>query len=151
MIYPHEVELLSSHLQTSGSHYFIYLTCQRGECEAKRKSRKWITKQNGESHLLLVTEYFQTRDKEIPFVGNGHSALSQHNPLTEQVSRQPVGQRRDNAALMGVHSNMWNRILSLCEHGYLCNMEYGPVPMARCPNDSDFRFNAVLYDVTAMT
>lgn len=27
----------------------------------------------------------QTRDKEIPFVRNGHSALFQRNQLTEQV------------------------------------------------------------------
>lgn len=44
-----------------------------------------------------------------------------------------MGQRRDNAALMVVGRNMCNRILSLCEHGYLCNMENGPGPVARCP------------------
>lgn len=34
---------------------------------------------------MLLTEYSQTRDKEIPFVGNSHSALFKHNQLTEQV------------------------------------------------------------------
>lgn len=40
-----------------------------------------------------------------------------------------MGQRRDNAALMVVGKNMCNRILSLYEHGYLCNMENGPGAM----------------------
>ncbi len=39
-----------------------------------------------------------------------------------------MGQLRDNAALMVVGKNMCNRILSLCEYGYLCNMENGPGP-----------------------
>lgn len=44
-----------------------------------------------------------------------------------------MGQQRDNAALMVVGKNMCNRILSLCEHGYLCNIENGPGPVALCP------------------
>lgn len=72
--------------------------------------------------MLLTTEYSQTRDKEIPFVGKGPlSSFSGINPLTEQVSPQVNG--GDNAALMLVGENMCNGILSLWEHGYLCNME----------------------------
>lgn len=37
-----------------------------------------------------------------------------------------MGQRRDTAALMVVGKNMCDRIVSPCEHGYLCNMENGP-------------------------
>lgn len=45
---------------------------------------------------------------------------------------------------MVVGRNMCNRILSLCEHGYLYNIENGP-------DDSDVRFNTVLYEATAKT
>lgn len=39
-------------------------------------AQKRITEQKTEeSHLALVTEYSESRDKEIPFVENGHSAL----------------------------------------------------------------------------
>ncbi len=86
IICPCDVGILSSHQQTSGLHRFIYLTCQRRRMWGKEKGRKWITGQNGESHLLLLTENSQTRDKEIPFVRNDHSALFQRNPLTEWVS-----------------------------------------------------------------
>lgn len=79
--------LTDSLSQTTGSYQFIYLTCQIiKEFEAKKKPGKWITVQNGESHLLLLTEYSWTWDKKIPFVGNSHSAPLQRNQLTEQVS-----------------------------------------------------------------
>lgn len=103
--------------------FLSFSPVREDECEAKRKAGKWIREQNGESHLLLLTtEYSQTRDKEIPFVGKGPlSSFSGINPLTEQVSPQVNG--GDNAALMLVGENMCNGILSLWEHGYLCNME----------------------------
>jgi len=42
--------------------------------KAKRKPENELQSKM-ESHLLLVTEYSHSGDKEIPFVGYSHSAL----------------------------------------------------------------------------
>lgn len=71
----------------SQAHAALSVSPVRGdECEAEGKKTELITRQNGGSHLLLMTEYPPTGDKEIPFVGNGHSALFQRNPLTARVN-----------------------------------------------------------------
>lgn len=54
-----------------------------------------------------------------------------------------MGQQRDNAALMVVGKNMCNRILSLCEHGYLCNMQKQTGAGGTLPKDRDVRCSII--------
>lgn len=75
----------------------------------------------------------QTRDKEIPFVRNGHSALFQRNQLTEQVGLWV------SAEIMPLWwwwvKNMMNRILSLFDLSYLWDIQYGAWQVGHNPKD----------------
>lgn len=75
----------------------------------------------------------QTRDKEIPFVRNSHSALFQRNQLTEQVGLWV------STEIMLLWwwwvKNMTNRILSLFDLGYLWDIQYGARRVAHNPKD----------------
>lgn len=60
--------------------------------------------------------------------GKGHSALFQHNRLTERVSLK--GQRRDNAAVMVADRNVRRRTWSLREQWE--SVQRGPPSVALC-------------------
>lgn len=114
---------------------------ERGWIWGKEKARKWITLQNGESHLLPLTKKgekksgLRARDKEIPFVRTGNSALFQHNQLTEQVG--PWVNREIMLPWCRWVKNMIHRVLSLFEYGYLWNIQFGATD--RPPRDSGLR------------